>query len=111
MKGRVWAVSAAAAAVVVAGSVVGLVWAGRREAELRRVLARERAELRVTDGCLWRDTAVLRSRLAEAVAGRREAERVLAEAGVVVGRSWDVGLLHEESAPRSGSRGSEGGPV
>lgn len=111
MNGRVWWAVPATAAMVVAGAVVGLVWAGRREAELRRVLARERAEVRVTDGCLWRDTAVLRSRLAEAVAGRREAERVLVEAGVVVGRSWDVGLLHEESAPRSGSWGSEGGPV
>ena len=54
---RIRVLSAAALAAAVA------VWAVVRDRRLRRQLARERVESRLTDGCLVRDLDVFRRRL------------------------------------------------
>jgi hypothetical protein len=56
----------------------------RRHRKLRRVLLRERAAHRLTDGCLHRDMAAFQTRIDGLLAQREHARSVLGEADLVL---------------------------
>lgn len=78
--------AAAALAVAVVVSAAGV----RRHRRLQRVLARERAAHRLTDGCLHRDLEAFQARIGPVLARQRAARQVLGEADLVLDEALAV---------------------
>lgn len=91
----------AVAAVFTAATVCCAVVA-RRHYTLRRVLLRERAAHRLTDGCLHRDLEAFQTRIDGLVAQGQRARSVLGEADLVLDEALAVHHIEPEQ---------EGGPA
>jgi len=98
------AAAALAAAVAVSAAVC-------RYRAVHRVLARERVQHRLMDGCLHRDMDELRTRIGAVLARQRAAEAVLGEAGRVVDEALAVHGTNPHDPNDPFDPYQEGGPV
>ena len=89
-------IRAIAVAAALAAASVCCALTVRRHRKLRRVLLRERAANRLTDGCLHRDIAAFQTRIDGLLLQREHARGVLGEADLVLDQALAVHHIEPE---------------